>query len=84
LAQKAYNITKGIKAKKVICMPTIGCLAKIDDKCALFAPGKQKNTEKVPDTERQISKYRRNGHFHSEIVGSLTAWLGEKRKTGFS
>ena len=41
LAQKAYNITKGMKARKVICMPTRGCLAKIDDKWALFAPGKK-------------------------------------------
>ena len=28
--------------------------------------------------------YRRSWYFHSKIVDSLTAWLGGKRKTGFS
>ena len=42
LAQQAYNMTEGMKARKVTCMPTRRCLAKIDDKCALFAPEKKK------------------------------------------
>ena len=31
-----------------------------------------------------ISYYRRSWYFHSKNVDSLTAWLGGKRKTGFS
>ena len=44
LASQAYAMAEGMKARNVACKPTRRCLAKIDGKCALFAPEKKKST----------------------------------------